>query len=226
MGQSPSALGQRRDQLAIQPALAILAAPGILGRQLEEEPAVNIADAIRARRTVHNYTSQPVAEDLLQQGLELALLAPNHRLTFPWDFLIAGPKTRLQLAAFALQLKDPDNALPTAERHKLQDRLNQNYQNPSLVVAGLKRSTDSYQAREDYATIACSLQNACLFYAAAGLGSKWSSGAITSHPHTYEILGIDRNAIEIVGFLWVGYPEGPVPPRRRPPLTELLKTRP
>ena len=41
-----------------------------------------------------------------------------------------------------------------------------------------------------------------------GLGSKWSTGALTKHPHpdVCDILDIDIEVEDVVGFIWVGVP--------------------
>ena len=37
-------------------------------------------------------------------------------------------------------------------------------------------------------------------------GTKWSTGALTQHPRICDILGIDLERYEVVGFIWVGTP--------------------
>ena len=44
-------------------------------------------DAIRARRSVKDFTERPLAREELEALLELAALAPNHRMTEPWGFI-------------------------------------------------------------------------------------------------------------------------------------------
>nr|MBX2797003.1 hypothetical protein [Myxococcales bacterium] len=40
---------------------------------------------------------------------------------------------------------------------------------------------------------------------ADGFHSKWSTGKVTTHPRTYEILRIDATQERIVGFVWIGH---------------------
>jgi nitroreductase len=53
-------------------------------------------DAITARRSVKRFTNRPIRRDEIEPLLELAVLAPNHRLTEPWRFYIrcATPSPR------------------------------------------------------------------------------------------------------------------------------------
>jgi hypothetical protein len=90
----------------------------------------------------------------------------------------------------------------------------------------MKRPPEAAQAKEDYASVAMGVQNASLYLWENGIGSKWSSGALTTHERTYEIAGCDPKAEEIVGFLWIGRPERAPRPAARPPLNEVLRHRP
>ena len=46
-----------------------------------------------------------------------------------------------------------------------------------------------------------------LSLAGDGVGSKWSTGKLTTHESTYEIARIDPIEEEIIGFIWIGYGE-------------------
>jgi hypothetical protein len=61
-----------------------------------------------------------------------------------------------------------------------------------------------------------------------GLGSKWSTGGVTTDTRTYQALGIDAAEQEIVGFLWAGQAAKlDLPkPRRRRTLGEVLRSVP
>src|SRR3954452_23671173 len=65
------------------------------------EPAVDLEDAIRSRRTHKAYGSEPVDPATLEELFELARWAPNHHLTNPWRFRVLGPRAlaRLKQAA-------------------------------------------------------------------------------------------------------------------------------
>ena len=41
----------------------------------------------------------------------------------------------------------------------------------------------------------------------AGVGSKWTSGAITRDARFFDILGIDASQAFVVGMIWFGYPK-------------------
>jgi nitroreductase len=97
-----------------------------------------------------------------------------------------------------------------------------------LLVVCQTRHADPAVAREDYAAVACALQNAMLVLWAEGIGSKWSTGGVTTDERSYRLLGIDPMQQEIVGFFWAGYAARAdvVKPRRRRSLDEVLRSLP
>lgn len=181
---------------------------------------MNIENIIKERRTVHEYKGQKVPDALVEKGLELALWAPNHKLTNPWKFVWMGPSAREKIADLSVQIKkqkDPNLS------ELAQQKLKQKFLEPSHLIAILqKKSADAFQYKEDYASISCGVQNASLFLWEKGIGSKWTTGAVTTHEKTYKALNINFEKEEIMGFLWIGYaaqvPQAP----KRPSLTDSL----
>ena len=181
---------------------------------------MNIEKIIKERRTIHEYKGQKVPDALVAKALELALWAPNHKLTNPWKFVWMGPVAREKIAELSVQLKkqkDPNIS------ELVQTKLKQKFLEPSHLIAILqKKSSDPHRSREDYATVSCGVQNATLFLWEQGIGTKWTTGAVTSHEKTYKALNVNFENDEIVGFLWVGYPNQVPEAPRRPLLEESL----
>jgi len=177
---------------------------------------------IASRLTVHDFSSEPLPDGALNRAISAALTAPNHRMTEPWRFIRAGAKARNQLAVVSARLKDKGRTPSAESLARARDKM---LSSPELVVVCRVFHPDPAVAREDYAAIACSIQNISLSLWAERIGSKWSTGGVTTDPETYEILGLDASEREIVGFLWVGYAKpgslAKKPPRRLT-LTDVL----
>jgi nitroreductase len=58
--------------------------------------------------------------------------------------------------------------------------------------------------------------------ASLGLGAKWTSGAVVTHPQVARLVGLEPPA-RLLGFLYVGRPATAVPPGSRRPLAELVR---
>jgi nitroreductase len=153
---------------------------------------------------------------VLENALRAAVAAPNHRMTEPWTFLCAGPETRIRIAEIAIRVKEA-KAGKTYDAEARQALTRQFTTPAALVVVVQKVAADVSVDRENYAAIACALQNAALVLWEAGVGSKWSTGAVTTNPETYDLLKLQPEVARIVGLFWVGFPASvpPKPTRRR-----------
>ena len=160
-------------------------------------------ETLISRRTIHRYTSQPVDSEIIQRALVAAHHAPCHRLTFPWRFLLVGPNAREAIATLGVTLKQQRTGLSAEAAQSARAKL---LAPDRLVVVCQAACSDPFQAKEDYAACACAIQNLTLSLAEDGVGSKWSSGAITRDSETYRICGIDPAGFEIIGFIWAGHP--------------------
>ena len=113
----------------------------------------------------------------------------------------------------SVQLKKGKRAqLPASTLEVLKRKI----QNPAaLLVVSIIRHDDDFTNRENYAAACCAIQNMSLSLHASGYGSKWSTGKVTRHQQTYELLNIDETTEEIIGFIWAGVPENtPQAPER------------
>ena len=169
---------------------------------------MQIDEAISGRRTIKNFTSQAVPKELLEKVLSSGLWAQNHGMTEPWRFTILGPETRETLA------KSQE-----ASRQKILNA-------PAQVVVTQVLASDEGVRREDFAAVACAIQNIALTAWAEGLGMLWSTGRWTRGLETSAIIGIDASREEIIGFLNFGFPADTpsAPPRKA--LQEVLRVLP
>lgn len=190
---------------------------------------MELLETIRQRRTIKDFQPEEVPAALLERALTAGLWAQNHRLTQPWRFTLLGPETRRRLAeTFArgqAATLGPD-ADATQRDRLFQEATRKILSKPCVVAVSQHLSGPAPQRREDYAAIACAIQNIQLAAWTEGVGMQWSSGQIIQVPQTYEVLAIDPAQEEIVGLLFFGYPASvPATPPRRP-LAEVSKLLP
>jgi nitroreductase len=162
---------------------------------------MELSTAIKQRRTIKDFNQQSVPDELLNQALEAGLWAQNHRLTQPWRFTILGPVIKETLATSFPKIRDK----------------------PIVVAVSCLRSDGGEQEREDYAAVACAIQNIQLQAWALGLGMQWSSGKMATGSHLYELLEINPEKEFMVGLLFFGFPSEIPAPKPRKPLAEVLK---
>lgn len=175
--------------------------------------AAELQALISSRTTVHDFSSEPLAAGALERAIAASLTAPNHRLTEPWRFVRVGAEGREKLARVQARLKDKGRT-PTPE--SVERARSKMLASAELLVACRVAHSDPAVAREDYAAVACAIQTLCLSLWAEGIGSKWSTGGVTTDAETYGLLALNPNETEIVGFLWLGY-ENPDSRTKKPP---------
>jgi nitroreductase len=184
-----------------------------------------VQEAIHARRSVRTFAARPVERAVLQRLLDAATQAPNHRLTRPWRFFVVdrpGPKrnelTRIaeEVALRALPEPHDDRA-----RERAQSRASEVANAPVLILAYSAPGRDEHETRENYAAVACGLQNLQLAAVEEGLVSGWSTGGIVRDAAVRAAVGAE-DEWEFVGALYLGYPGEARPAARERPGAEAL----
>jgi nitroreductase len=176
----------------------------------------DFAAVLRGRRSIDLFAPDPVGVDTVLAAIEAARWAPNHRLTEPWRFYLFGPSTRSAVIDLAVELEvaaKGERAGPV-RRARLEGV-------PGMFVLTSARSDDALVDRENYAACCCAAQNLMLYLWRQGIGTKWTTGAITRHERFYELVGIDAAKESLVGFFWYGVPKV-VPTQKRRAVEEIV----
>lgn len=178
---------------------------------------MDLAQALRQRRTVHQFRPGALPEGALERALAAAIEAPNHHLTEPWRFTRAGAQTRQRLLELGIEIATGGtwSSLSASARAQLEATV---IHPAELIVVGQALSPRLDVRQEDFAAVACAVYGMSLSLWAEGIGSKWATGGVTEHPRVYRELGIDPERERIVGFFWIGLaarPQLEKPSRRK-----------
>lgn len=165
---------------------------------------VELEDAIRGRRTHKAFAPEPVAQEVLEELLELGRWAPNHHLTNPWRFRVLGPAALARLKAAA----GPEAAL------KL-DRA------PTLVAVSSVRAEDPVRDEEDLLATGCAVYAVLLAAHARGLGGYWRTPEVLRREAGQQALGIPPTE-RFVGLVHLGTIRQAKEAPERLPLAEVL----
>lgn len=195
------------------------------GKQVSDETrtaAQAVAAVIEGRRAVQLFDAEKkVPAALVRRAVDLARWAPNHKLTQPWRFYLLGPETARGIAhlnAALVRAKQGDGAA--------ENKLARWLGIPGWLLVTHTRTDDAFRSQEDYAACACAVQNLQLYLWSEGVGTKWTTGAVTRDARFFDLVGVDPAAESVVGLLWYGYPAAlPTPPPRRP-VEDVLFERP
>lgn len=183
---------------------------------------MDLHEALVTRRTIQRFRPGAVPQEPIDRALEVAVMAPNHKATWPFRFTLVGPETREHLFRIALRLKEAKKG-PSPE---LEAQIRLEMLVPDrLVVVSQVVAADPGRAEEDYATCACATYALMLSLHADGLATKWGTGGSTRDPEALRVLGLAPHD-RVVAFVWIGYPAITPQTPKRPPLQELVRAAP
>ncbi len=185
----------------------------------ETQDLREFGEVLRGRRTINLFLPTPVPNALVEEAIEAATWAPNHHVTEPWTFYLLGRETIDRCLDLVNDLVAERKGAKAAEFKRASWA-----EKPGWVVVTCKKSEDQLRQREDYAACAAAIQNLFLYLWKAGVGSKWTTGAITRDARFIDIVGIPENEY-VVGLIWYGYPKV-TPSQKRARVEEVLIKRP
>lgn len=183
---------------------------------------MSLFNTIRQRRSHKRFTARPVAPEEIKAMLEAAVLAPNHKLTQPWGFVVLGARARRKYAEIKAHNKVKDEANPEAVSAKRDKIIEETAAVPGVVVVTQKWDTDPARAEEDYAAVFMAIQNMLLMATSMGLGSKVNTGRVMEDPQLRALIGVASDE-RVVAIVHIGEPAEELPPKARVPADD--KTR-
>jgi len=169
---------------------------------------------IQSRRTCYQFlekTDNPVHLSSIKTCLEAAIYAPNHKLTQPWQFWLAGEDTQRQLAHIYADNRALKNTQTLLDKKEIvyggfyQKAFDKFMAIPAVILVGQNLSDNEVIYKEDYAACSCAIQNFQLMAWSLKIGVQWSTGPIISDQRTYDLLAIKKSNIELVGALYLGH---------------------
>ena len=164
-----------------------------------------VEQAIRERRTHKQFDPDPVPREVLEELLDLARSAPNHKLTQPWRFRVVGPETLARLK----EVGGPKEA-PKLDRA------------PTLVVVSARLTGDPLTDEEDVLATAVALYIVMLAAHARGYASYWRTPGVLRTPEGRDAVGLEPDE-KFVGVIYLGRPCSDPPRKERDPLDQCVE---
>jgi len=179
-----------------------------------------------SRRSVFpkDYTGEPVPQWVIEQMLENANWAPNHKQTEPWRFVVFTGSGLTTLAEFQSecyrQVTKADN---TFREDKYMSLKTKPQESSHIIAVGMKRDDAKRLPEwEELGAVFCAIQNMYLTATAYGVGCYLSTGGITNFDEAKAFFGLGVDD-KLCGFMHVGMPKGSVPDGRRRPIAQKVK---
>jgi nitroreductase len=170
---------------------------------------MKLIEVIKTRRSIMKFKTDPIELAKLQEFLDAAIFAPQHRFHEPWRFLVVANDGRSKIATNITKDMTAD------EKMKVGDAIVRFFtKSPVVVGVIMPKPLNQDEYLEDLQAVAAMIQNLALLLHEAGLGSAWKTPPYIKHPKFIEAFGVKAQE-ELVALIQVGVPEEQPQPRLR-----------
>ena len=146
-----------------------------------------ILDIILSRRSIREFESQPISEELLTSILEAGRWAPSGLNNQPWRFVVVVDEQMLYKLSYLTKYSSVLLLAP-------------------LAIAIFLEKEASYSRDKDLMAIGACIQNMLLQIEALGLGACWM-GEILNKAKEVEALLKVPGSYELMAVLAIGFPK-------------------
>ncbi len=161
-----------------------------------------VQEAIRNRRSIREFTDQPVEYDLLHRIITAGIWAPSGLNNQPWRFvIICDHEINSKLAAL------------THYAHIVQAA-------PALIAVYLDQEK-MYDPVKDHQAAGACIQNMLLAAHELGLGAVWLGQILKNKDQVNDVLQLS-DQYDLMALLALGYPQHRNQQSRRQPLTDFI----
>lgn len=178
---------------------------------------------MQRRRSIFpkDYTGERVPDEWIKRMIDNATLAPTHKLTEPWHFVVFTGEGLKKLAAFQSECyRQVTQANGTFRDQRYQSLQTKPLECSHVIACGMKRSADEVVPEiEEIGAAFCAIENMYLTAAAYGIGCYLSTGGITYFPEAKSYFGLGP-ADKLLGFMNIGMPRQWPPASKRKSVTE------
>lgn len=182
-----------------------------------------ITDIIRDRRTIYpeQFSARKVHKEQIELLLNNAIWAPTHGMSQPWRFVVLQENALLDLSETLG--KAYLNNIPKEKQNdaKLAKMMGRPRMSSAVIALILHREVDTkISEQDDFAALACAVQNMHLTATAQGLGAFWATPGVLNTPEIRHFLEL-TNEQRCVGLFYLGYPDIEWPKGQRRPIEYL-----
>ncbi|MDP9402698.1 MAG: nitroreductase family protein [Actinomycetota bacterium] len=183
-------------------------------------------EAVWARRSIGRLSEPAPSSEELRLVLAAAAAAPDHGELRPWRFVVlqgAAKDGFGRVLADALLTRCRAKGVAPTDGQLCKERTKLGRAPLVVVVAAVRRPSDTIPWEEQFAAGAAAAQNALIAATALGYGSMWRTGEVAYDDEVKGALGLAAEDA-IVGFLYLGTATPEVAkPSRRPDLAGLVE---
>lgn len=161
---------------------------------------------IKKRRSTSpdNFNGKAVDKQIIQEILEAANWAPNHKKTEPWRLFVYEPEKVKNFGKMHAQLYKEHTPEDIFLEKKYKKLLHRADKASHVIVVGMARSeVAGLPEQEEVAAVSCAIQNMLLVATVHNVASYWGTGGMCYHPSFKSVYGMEDKDV-ILGFIMLG----------------------
>jgi nitroreductase len=167
-----------------------------------KKASVGIIEIIKSRRSIRQFTAEPVAEEMIEQVLEAGRWAPSGLNNQPWRFSVI---TDAALKGEISKMTNYSKIVLDAQ----------------VLIPVFLDTEKSYHREKDLLGVGACLQNILLEAHALGLGAVWLGEIIKSGAQIRNLLGLGKG-LDLMAVIALGHPGEKPKSGKRKALRELV----
>ena len=182
-----------------------------------ERPLSDALTAIKTRRAIKEYLQTEIPREWIEELLDAAHWAPNHKLTHPWRFHVftGAGRERLVAARQAAVRWAAEKKGAQPSEDELRFAREKCFSSPVIIIVSMVGDDNKITDQENYAACWCAIQNLLVAAAARGLGSYPSTGTWIDQNFVGPVLGLGEKE-RPVSCIFLGYSEQKTMAKRLP----------
>lgn len=179
---------------------------------------MELEEAIKNRRSIRKYTNEDVPNELIEDLIECARLAPSAKNRQPWKFIIIKNDIKNKIADIMIKNEEaPERIEDTNSSVKFTAGIMK--EAPVLILV-LKEYDDNWKTG-DALSIGGAIEHICLRATDLGLGSLWIRDTAYTQKEIAKLIGYEN--MEVISAISIGYPNQSPKQRPRKELNEILE---
>jgi nitroreductase len=179
-----------------------------------------ITAIIRDRRSIYpeQFSKRKIHREQIELLLNNAIWAPSHGLTQPWRFVVLQDNALMQLSEVLGNAYLSETPKELQNDKKLIKLINRPKLATAVIALIVDREKDTkISEADDFAAVACAVQNMHLTATAQGIGGFWSSTNMVKTQQFREFISLTEQQV-CIGLFYLGYPEIEWPKGQRKPI--------
>ncbi len=178
---------------------------------------------IDSRRAIfpQYFNDEKISHEEIEFLLEMANLAPSHKLTQPWRFKVIMGAALPRLGKFMAEYYKQSESSDQFQQRKYDKAIRKCEKSQAVILLCLQRDPkESIPEWEELAALSCAVQNLWLAASALGLGGYWSSSKVIGALDQFTSL---EEGERCFGLFFLGHHDMPEVERKRDPLPTKVK---